>query len=159
MKLNFIFLSLAAAVILYACQPDSNAPVPGKPKTRKEIISTDRWKITVYTSEYTTDSNTQRVVNHFHDSDLCWRDNYYLFFPTGKFQLDEGPIPCHPEDPQMVDLGTWELINNDTQIQFVKDSTMVADLLSLSDTVFTIRYNEMVEGHRAVSTKSYYHFK
>lgn len=159
MKLNFILSCLLVAITLVSCDPDGSTPTPSKPKTKREIISSDRWRITVYVSEYMTDSNQSKTVNHFHDSGLCWKDNYYLFFPTGKHQLDEGPTPCNPQDPRMVDLGTWELINNDTQIRFVKDSATVADLLSISDTVFSIRYNEIVDGHPAVSTKSYYHFK
>jgi len=156
MRFNLVLLGF---IVLFAsCETGSNTVTPEKPKTKKEILSSDRWRITVYTSVY-TDSGETKTVNHFHDSGLCWKDNYLLFHPNGLLSLDEGPTRCNIDDPQIVELGTWELVNNDAQIRFEGDSTVTADVLTLTDSLFSIRYYEVVKGHLSVSNKSYMHLK
>lgn len=51
-------------------------------------------------------------------SDVCWKDNYYFFYDDNSYQHNEGDSKCNGSDPQVIDSGTWQFINDESGINF-----------------------------------------
>ncbi len=65
--------------------------------------------------------------------DECVTDNTIIYYPSGRYDENEGRDKCNPEDaPGQV--GFWELINDDSQISITIDGeTKIWDLESINN--------------------------
>lgn len=95
-------------------------PLPGigVQLSKPAMLTASRWRIVNMTL---TSNSTGVVTDVFSSSPSCVRDDRYTFNPSGTTLFDTGATKCDPTDPQTT-TGTWELLNNYTQLRVSFDS-------------------------------------
>jgi hypothetical protein len=100
---------------------NATTPVPGIVvlASKPALLTGHRWRIV---GQQITDNSTGTVTDFYGNSPTCFRDNYYAFNADGTTLFDEGASKCASTDPQTA-TGTWELLNNYTQLRMTFDSS------------------------------------
>lgn len=149
-------LAITACVLLFgACKKDDNNPSPDA----SSILTTGSWQITSSVSviEYPSPAGTQTVDIYALAQD-CIKDNTFKLNANGTITTDEGATKCDPNDPQTFTEGTWQLSNNDTKMKIDDGTSNVdADLVSVNNSSFTLRYVTYANNIKSTTTSSYKH--
>lgn len=69
-----------------------------------------------------------------YSAEPCVKDNYDIYKANGKYERNEGEYLCNPNDPAIIEFGTWGLIEN--------DSILLRKNTSKTDTLHVIRLTE-----------------
>jgi len=65
--------------------------------------------------------------------DECVTDNTIIYYPEGRYDENEGPDKCDPEDPPG-GIGSWRFSDDEEQIIIsIYDETQVWDIESIND--------------------------
>lgn len=73
--------------------------------------------------------------------DACVKDDIYQFKTDGTYILDNGATKCYPDEPQIVDQGTWAFNVDETIINF--DNGDEWNIEQLTSTTFVTYYTEL----------------
>ncbi len=132
MKSNFMRLSaflLAGLFIFAACSSDDD-------KTNKELLTAKSWKVTALFM------GGADIYPLFED---CDKDDLHTFFEDGTFQVDEGAIKCDPNDPQILEEGTWTMNADETIITVVFSGlTLEYTIISISESKLEFTYTDPI---------------
>jgi hypothetical protein len=155
-NIRLLITALAFITLVSACKKD-DAPV--KPKTKTEMISSTsgkKWKLTVSTMSYTAGGVTE-TEDMLEGSEACELDNIVILFADKKYEEREGATKCDPSDKDLIDSGTWDLRNNDTElVQVIDGDTYAMKVLEISET--TIKVEDALpldNGTKLVFTDTY----
>lgn len=152
-----ILFSCAVLTTLFtSCKKnDDNNGVNGS-----SVLTTGKWQITASTSviEYPAPFGNQNV-DLMQIVPSCQLDNYFIFNTNGSITSDEGATRCNSNDPQQTTSGTWQLLNNNTQLKLDAGTAGVftADVLVMNSSTMQIRYVTYVNGPKATTTTTYTH--
>jgi Lipocalin-like domain len=118
--MNFQFLKgltatlLLGGILFTSCsKEDNDTPAP---PTKSELLS-KTWILTDLTFEEA--GIKQSAFEFFPD---CYRDNLLTYAKAGTYQATEGATKCISDDPEVVEQGTWSLIENETKISQTSSS-------------------------------------
>jgi TusA-related sulfurtransferase len=137
MKRNLLSILPFAFLLLCACGEEKEEdPRPAK----TALITGKNWNITHL-------SATKNGVNYpgFNQNNLsaCNLDDLLIFYPDLTYVNDEGPTKCNAAAPQIQQKGTWELLNNGTQIEVkLNNQTETQDIEKLTATELTLTRSE-----------------
>ena len=136
-NLRLLIIALTLVTFFSACKKD-DAP---KVKTKSEMISSDsgkQWRITSMKAKYTLNGQQREedVMNLAFD-EACERDNLTVLFRNKTYEAREGALKCGSAD--LLDTGTWELKNNDTELHVTtpKTGTLYSTLKEVTETSIT----------------------
>lgn len=159
-------LAFAACGLLFAsCKKnDNNNANPGGGNgggtTNAQILTGNKWKVSASTSVM-----MGQTIDLYALLPSCQVDNYFVFNQSRSITIDEGATKCDPSAAQQTTTGSWELLNNDTQmkVDFGSGAAMglsgiTADVLSMNNTSFVIKYTTAINGIPAVTTTTYQSF-
>ena len=106
---NLISLLCCASVFLcfQSCKKQQDAAL-----SRSQILSSRNWLMASGTISF--GGNT---TDYYNTLSTYEKDDLFMFKSDGTYQQTEGATKGSPADPNIVEQGTWKLINNDTQIQ------------------------------------------
>ena len=137
-NIRLLITALAFITLVSACKKD-DAPV--KPKTKTEMISSTsgkKWKLTVSTMSYTAGGVTE-IEDMLEGSEASELDNIVILFADKKYEEREGATKCDPSDSDLIDSGTWDLRNNDTElVQVIDGDTYAMKVLEISETTIKV---------------------
>ncbi len=130
MKTNWMKLSallFAGMFIFAACSSEDD-------KTKTELLTAQSWKAThIYIEN----------VDVIGDFDECDADDLTTYFEDGNYQVDEGATKCDPENPQIVEEGTWSFNADETELTTVSDGlTMVYTIITLNESTLEVSYTD-----------------
>lgn len=153
---NALF-TLTSLMILFSACKKSDSGSSGN----RSILTSGRWRITssIAVIEYPSPIGTQ-TADVLSTLPTCQRDNLYIFNGDGTATADEGATKCNSGDPQQKSAGNWSLLNNDTQIRTYDNNSGVdiaADILTLDNSILTVRYITSINSIRTTTTTSYSH--
>jgi major membrane immunogen (membrane-anchored lipoprotein) len=141
---RLLITALAFITMFSACKKD-DAPV--KPKTKTEMISSasgKKWKLTTSTMTYSVGGQSE-TEDLLADYDACELDDLYILFADKKFEHREGATKC--DDTDLVDSGTWDLRNNDTEFELSSGTdSAVMKVKEISETTLKVEYTLTASG-------------
>jgi hypothetical protein len=142
----------SAALLVFTCWGLLAACNKEATKSRKELLTQEKWIIRSYTDMpgYDFDGDGTNDTNVFSFYEACDKDDYTRFYENGSGENNEGNFKCDPADPQS-DNFAWSFSNNEQSI--VIDNT-TADINELSNDrlVVTSKYNQGGVSHTEVIT-------
>jgi len=101
-----------------------------------------KWKITSMKAKYTF-NNQQKEDDVFNEvfEEACDRDNLSVLFSNKKYEAREGATKCDNNN-DLLDSGTWELKNNDTELHITtaKTGTLYSTLKEVTETSITTEF-------------------
>jgi Lipocalin-like domain len=130
------------------------------PSGRLKILESGDWQFTAsFTSVKVGDST--EIVDLLATLPECTKDNYFIFQPDGTLIVDEGATKCNDSNPQRISSGTWQLMNNSTQLQFTDEvfgfGIVTANLNQIDNSILQISYVTTYNGDSAITTTAYSH--
>jgi hypothetical protein len=99
------------------------------------------WKVT----EMTTTVNMggkDTTIDMLADQEECEKDNLLKFNDDYTILELSGAMKCDSTDVDSEPGGVWALLNNNTQFRIIDGDTTLADVVSLTNTTFKIKYQE-----------------
>lgn len=96
--------------------------------TKTQLLTAKPWRITGIIEQSPGSSPTD-VFSSFLP---CEKDNLFLFKTNGTYDNTEGATKCDPMDPQLIDSGSWQLVNNETILNIDGDSFEVVQITPTS---------------------------
>lgn len=108
-------LMIAAGLSLLSCGKGDDAG-----KTRRELLTAGKWRVTEKKATSTTRFNGRLTVtnlDHYASMADCQRDNLNLYRTAGTFSVDEGATKCSLNDPQTTEEGDWQLVDGEGSIK------------------------------------------
>jgi hypothetical protein len=137
-NIKLLITALAFITFFSACKKD-DAPV--KPKTKKEMISSEagkKWRLSAYTMTYTA-GGVKETEDMLADYDACELDNIIILFANKKYEEREGATKCDPSDSDLIDSGTWDLRNNDSElVEVIDGDEYVYKVLEISESTIKV---------------------
>lgn len=113
---------------------NNNTP---KAKTKTELLSAGKWKLTALTESY--EMSGQKVTeDYYKDMEDCSKDDFMIFSAAGKVVFDEGPTKCDPDNDQA---GTADWVFYDNEKKLIIDEGTRPDtviLAELTESVLTL---------------------
>lgn len=88
----------------------------------------------------------------------CTLDDEYKYSENGTFQELAGPTKCSPNDPDLIDFGTWFFSDDETVLYAQADDDEFIDtinIVSLSTTSFKFTKTETDSNEMAISEITY----
>ncbi len=99
-----IYLCATLATLFIACQKE-NQPVT---KSTRELLIEKKW----YLKAITVTPALMGMTNLYDSLIPCQKDDIFTYRSTGKQEIDEGPLKCSTNKPQIDTSTTWKLENN-----------------------------------------------
>lgn len=132
--LPFLFLVLLTA---NSCKKKNDQ------KSKTQLITERDWRISEL-KEKTSPSSTWNDL--LAGEPACNRDDRYVFKINNSYEGNEGPTKCNSGDPQIINTGTWALIDSETRFSIDGQNYTILELtssklsLELSETISGIPY-------------------
>lgn len=146
-------LLLVFVALLASCKKDNSTT----PSTNNGALTTGSWKFTAVT--VTIDWPQPLGPQEVNGLDLlpaCDVDNIFTFHTDNTLTIDEGATKCDPTGPQIRPGGTWSLTNNNSKFSATYDNTTIsADVLTLDNSTFKIKYITTENGINATHVATY----
>ncbi len=108
---NDIFFVIAVMVIAISCKKYGNS---SPMFTNTDYLTQETWKISKYEQKM---NSTGTYVDQFPSEPACTQDDIYQFSTNFQYQLSEGATKCNPSDPDVIHIGTWGFLQNETQLR------------------------------------------
>lgn len=93
-----------------ACKKNSDSIV----LTKTELLTRAPWKMIKAESKTGT---AGAWIDNTGSYAACEKDDNFVFYTTGNYELNEGLTKCAPADPQIYETGTWTFINSETELK------------------------------------------
>jgi hypothetical protein len=114
--------SLMFLLLVTACNDDDSDPSPAN-------TLTGTWQLEKYERQDST-GTYQDVTDVLFDP--CDLDNTITFNSDGSYKVDEGASKCEEDDPQIIEQGTWTLIQDNSKLVTTADTSSVQDTLNIT---------------------------
>ncbi|HEY0176273.1 MAG TPA: lipocalin family protein [Pedobacter sp.] len=101
MKKNALFIVFMIAILCIASCKKKFGTIDDQ---QPGALLGKNWKLTAYTMD--------GIDSYDATYDDCEQDNIQTFLANGTYKVDEGPLKCNEDDPQLYDAGSWEIKNN-----------------------------------------------
>lgn len=149
-KLKLTLFSLV--FILASCSKDNDTP-----QGATAILTSGKWKITSSTAILTA-AGTSETIDVLALLEPCVQDNYYIFGIDGVGITDEGAIKCDDSDPQTTSNGSWQLLNNDTQLQAgdASGNEVLTNIKQLDNSTMILEYTTQYDATTSSITTTVY---
>lgn len=109
MKKNLLLiLTLAGAAVLNSCSKDDDNSSSTPTATKLQLLTAHGWRLSTFLE------NGVDMTNAYFSA--CELDNIYTFYTDSLYSIDEGPTKCNPNDPQIIETGTWAFGNNQNMV-------------------------------------------
>jgi hypothetical protein len=111
-----------------------------------ELLELGKWQLSRFFTTWGSGSTTD-IYSMLSD---YVKDNYYVFYFDGTYKVDEGPTKGAPEDPQIVQQGTWEFLSDrqDSLIMYWESNTTLWQELVVEENKITCkRIDEFSDGN------------
>jgi hypothetical protein len=141
---------IAGLFLFTACSKDDDDTPP--PPTKTQRLTAKQWRLTAQTInpgiqlEPGGPTITDLLVTYL----PCQLDDFVKFNTNGTYSAEEGPTKCDPNDPQVIETGTWIWNADETRIIITPAGGSTADLLVTSLTssqlVTQITFTDVVNG-------------
>ena len=130
-----LLLMITSIATTLSCKKDKD---DNTPKTKTELITTGRWKLTAYTSTPAYDwyGNGVFATNILTALNPCEADGFDTYKINGILEINEGSLKCSPMDPQTF-TATWEFTDNENKILY--DGFDEYELTELTATTMRLR--------------------
>jgi hypothetical protein len=112
------FLSLLALAVLFlnSCYKGDSE------KTRKELLTQGGW---VLQGKLTKAGTAVDFTDVTSSVSACKKDDIQSFNTTGQYGKNEGASKCNTGDPDVIAAGTWEFLNNETELKVIIPSSTI----------------------------------
>lgn len=114
----FLFLSL----LISSCKKKESISLPKK--TRTQLITERDWKLTEVRTRFEEAPWSDLMLG----TPDCQLDNREVFRIDKTHEVNEGPSKCNDADPQIVSLGTWDILDNETSLMYLGIKFRIEDL-------------------------------
>jgi len=108
--INPLLTSVFIALLFWGCGKDDGANNTTSPLTRTELLTGHGWRLNKFYE------NGIDVTSAYFSA--CEIDNIYTYNTDYTYLIDEGPSKCLPNDPQIVETGTWAFANNQNMLVY-----------------------------------------
>lgn len=127
MKLNRLAAFRAAFIFIFsACtKGDDDA-----------VIVHGTWKNTSFIRNYLAPVINQ--VDMLNSLAPCMRDNLMVLRPDNSYEHNEGASKCDPGYPQVIESGTYQVLNSNTRMNF--SSGYTPEILELTATTLKLKF-------------------
>jgi Lipocalin-like domain len=105
----FGVMAMAALMLGASCKKSSDEPGVS---ARTQLISSKNWKWSDVTR--TQSGSTTSIFSTFQ---ACVKDNIYSFQANGAYSASEGASKCATTDPDIVEQGNWQFLNNENDLK------------------------------------------
>ncbi len=113
-KLWLSMLCLSAMILsMTACEEGEDLLTP---PTAKERLADGPWVYTAHTIEPGMIQGNYVITDLYAQLDSCDQDDIYAFSSTGTFTLEQGEKSCIANVNQIIDNGTWEIDEDETEL-------------------------------------------
>ena len=136
MKSLFSLLFVGAFLILGSCSKDND-------QSRTELLTERAWIF--YKVEVSENNGPYEDEARFWPS--CEKDDELRFFPDGYYELTEGQTRCSPSDPDLLEDGRWELLDNDNSLDLGGDILRI-DRLNEDELILSAEENDLGDIYR-----------
>lgn len=109
-----IFFILLLSGLITSCTKSGSNPEKEKEKSRTDLLINKKWKIAAMGATLEDGSKIEDSYSSFRDYE---KDDYYYFKPDLTFTLNANTLKKPGETKEILDAGTWKLINNDTYLE------------------------------------------
>lgn len=140
-----VALCCAAILAFASCNNKEDKNIV--PKTKKQSLINGKWYPEHVKTYSIYDGDTSLTEDNISDFDSCDQDDFGVYNADGTMRGDEGPTKCDPSDPQTIDGGYWQLLENDTKLRLFNpnsawfpEDTVTADVLTLTDDLLQYHY-------------------
>ncbi len=124
-----LFLLTIIASLFVACGDDDSGSTPGASKSKTELLTEGKWKISAMTIDPAVDMGNGTLITDFYNNflDECDRDDLLNWNADGTYAHDEGETSCDSASAggEVYDEGTWS---------FNADQTLLTEINSDGDT-------------------------
>jgi hypothetical protein len=105
-------LALMAATTLFSCKKKEDN------KNSDSVVG--KWKIIAETSDIPLNlkGDGNLTTDVFSAEDACDKDDIYVFYATGNYEVNAGNLKCRSSDPQVHTEGIWSKEGNTLSITF-----------------------------------------
>ncbi len=116
---HHLFLFLMVLTLSFSCQKDAS----NSTKTKSEILMSGTWHLNKIEDKCSNCSNwiPEKLLS-------CKNDDLLIFKTVNSYELNEGATKCDPRDPQIQDVGFWELYENDTKLRIFSTECIIETL-------------------------------
>ncbi|MFZ9388895.1 MAG: hypothetical protein ACO25B_13570, partial [Chitinophagaceae bacterium] len=104
---------------------------------RTKLLTEKEWKIARFEEKINPGDPWDDITAGI---DACDIDNLIRFTENGNYTEKEGPSRCNPADPDIVNSGNWQFMNNESSIQITESNSRTVDLLIEQLDSGTFRY-------------------
>lgn len=104
-NLLLFFTSILLAGIFQSCEKDSDSSSDSSTEN-KSIITSNVWIVT----DLTLDGSS--VYDLFFED--CEKDDEVTYKSDDTYFIEGGQVKCDPSDPEVIETGSWKMINNTT---------------------------------------------
>lgn len=166
-KIAYAIGVLATTLLLNSCEKkddnnntNNNGSGNNNNNSTSSALSNKKWKMVSSVSSMNMAGFDQQF-DLYGMLEECVKDNLITFETNSTITVDEGATKCDAADPQTQTDGNWELLENDTKFRMwgansVQGITeLTADIITLDNTTFTIKYVTDQGGVPMTTTTSY----
>lgn len=94
------------------------------------------WKNTYFMRNYTAPVTNQ--VDVYGSLSACRKDDILILRADNTFEFNEGATKCDPGHPQVIETGTYQLLNSNTKISY--SNGWAADITELTSSSLKLKY-------------------
>lgn len=129
-------IALAGLITFSSCEKEESDPEP----TMSEKLTGNNWSLSAYNVEPAIDADGDGTQenNLMPYLGACNLDDFWNFVASGAYTFEEGASKCDPNDPQIIESGTWLWNSDNTRLVINSGGqTMDAKIIRLNS-------NEMI---------------
>jgi len=140
---------LAIATVFTSCSKEDDNDEKDTPKTKTELLTVSKWKMTAFTVNPAVDGQTDLYAS----MEDCEKDDTFKFNTNGTYTSYEENNICEDSEPQ--ESGTWSF--NSTKTELLMDNDLIFTIVSLTDSKCVISMQREEEGTTYTYTKTFTH--
>lgn len=116
-------------------------------KSKTQLITERDWRISEWREKI---SPATTWDDQLAGEPACNLDDRFVFKTNNSYENNEGPTKCNSADPQIIDTGTWALIDSETKFSIDGQNFTILELtssklyLEASQTVSGITYTVQI---------------
>ena len=109
-------------------------------KSKTQLITEKDWRVSEFRTKISPATNW---TDELAGEPACNLDDRYVFKTNNDYEYNEGPTKCNSSDPQVIDNGTWALIDSETKFSI---DGQIFTIVELSSNKLSLDYSMTVSG-------------
>lgn len=119
-----IYLCLILSMLFVACEKENNPEVA---KSTRELLVEKKW----YLKAILVSPALMGMTNLYDSLIPCQKDDIFTYRNSGKQEIDNGPLKCYSNSPQIDSATLWKLADNKIMTTLDIGSQILRDTLNI----------------------------